>query len=100
MWNAGAKELAIIILVFSGIWPYTKQLLSFFLWFSPPSIIGVSRRGSIYFWLDILAKWSMIDIFVLVISIASFRVSISSPDVAYLTRNLYAVDLMVVPLWG
>ena len=42
----------------------------------------------------------MIDIFVLVISIAAFRVSIQSPDVAFLPEGFYSIDLMVVPLWG
>jgi hypothetical protein len=73
IWNAGGRELAIMILVFSGIWPYTKQLMTLVLWFLPPSRCSISRRGSILLWLDWLAKWSMIDIFVLVISIAAFR---------------------------
>jgi hypothetical protein len=100
IWNAGGKELAILILIFSGIWPYTKQLMTLALWFTPPSWVSISRRGSILLWLDWLAKWSMIDIFVLVISIAAFRVSIQSPDVAFLPEGFYSVDLLVVPLWG
>ena len=73
IWNAGGKVLAVLILVFSGIWPYTKSLLTLCVWFLPPSKLTVSRRGTILMWLDMLAKWSMIDIFVLVISIAAFR---------------------------
>lgn len=73
IWNAGGKELAIIILVFSGIWPYTKQLITLALWFMPPTKLSVSRRESTLLWLDRLGKWSMIDIFVLVVSIAAFR---------------------------
>jgi hypothetical protein len=73
IWNAGGKELAILILVFSGVWPYTKQLITLVLWFLPPTKCSVSRRESILLWLDCLGKWSMIDIFVLVISIAAFR---------------------------
>jgi uncharacterized paraquat-inducible protein A len=73
IWNAGGEELAIMILIFSVIWPYTKSLMTFVLWFLPPSRLSISRRGSILLWLDWLAKWSMIDIFVLVISIAAFR---------------------------
>jgi uncharacterized paraquat-inducible protein A len=73
IWNAGGRELAVMILIFSGIWPYTKQLMTLALWFLPPTSLSISRRGSILLWLDWLAKWSMIDIFVLVISIAAFR---------------------------
>lgn len=100
IWNAGGHELAILILIFSGIWPYTKQLITLVLWFLPPARCSTSRRGSILLWLDCLAKWSMIDIFVLVISIAAFRVSIVSPDVAFLPENFYTINLLVVPLWG
>jgi hypothetical protein len=73
IWNAGGRELAIMILVFSGIWPYTKNLMTLALWFLPPSRVSISRRGSILLWLDWLTKWSMIDVFVFVISIAAFR---------------------------
>jgi len=100
IWKAGGEELATLILIFSGIWPYTKLLITFWLWFSSPSNISISRRGSILTWLDWLAKWSMIDIFVLVISIAAFRISIESPDTSYLPNDFYAVEMMVIPLWG
>lgn len=73
IWQAGGKELAALILIFSGIWPYTKQLISLALWFLPPSWCSISRRGSIFLWLDTLAKWSIVDIFTLVVSIAAFR---------------------------
>jgi len=100
IWNAGGKELAILILVFSGIWPYTKQVFTLALWFLPPSRCSVTRRESILLWLDALGKWSMIDIFVLVISIAAFRISIASPSVGFLPEEFYSLDLLVVPLWG
>lgn len=73
---AGGKELAMMILIFSGIWPYTKQLISLVVWFLPPSIVSVTTRESIYLWLDCLGKWSIIDIFVLVMTLAAFRVSV------------------------
>jgi len=100
IWKAGGRELAILILIFSGVWPYTKLLTTLWLWFSSPSNISASRRGSILLWLDCLAKWSMVDIFVLVISIAAFRISIESPDALYLPNNFYAIEMMVIPLWG
>lgn len=100
IWNAGGKELAIMILIFSGLWPYTKQIVTFFLWFAPPSRVAVAKRGSIFLWLDALAKWSMVDIFVLVVTVAGFRVSVQSPDVAFLPPGFYSLDLLVIPKWG
>jgi len=100
IWRAGGKELAILILIFSGVWPYTKQLITLFLWFAPTTIVTISRRGSILLWLDSLAKWSMIDIFVLILSLVAFRISIQSPEVYFLPEDFYSVELMVVPMWG
>ena len=76
IWNAGGEELAILIFIFSFVWPYVKTLLTLALWFVGPSKLSVKRRGSILLWLDFLAKWSTIDIFVLIITIVSFRVSV------------------------
>lgn len=73
MWNHGGKELALLILLFSGVWPYTKQLITLALWFLPPPVVSCNRRGQFLLWLDILAKWSMIDIFVMLITVAGFR---------------------------
>jgi hypothetical protein len=100
IWNAGGHALAILILIFSGIWPYTKILMTLALWFISPTQVSVTRRGSMLLWLDWLAKWSFIDIFVLVISIAAFRVSIQSPDASYLPDSFYSVEMMVIPQWG
>lgn len=100
MWNAGAKSLAIFILTFSGVWPYTKQFITLVLWFTPPNRVSTSRRGSIFIWLDVLGKWSMVDIFVLLCTLAAFHIQINSPDVAFLPDGFYSVNLMVIPMWG
>lgn len=100
LWEAGARELPILIFLFSGVWPYTKLLITFILWFLPPSAVSVATRGSILLWLDALAKWSMVDIFAFVVTLVSVRVSFASPKATFLPENLYSFDLLVVPLWG
>ena len=75
IWKGGGRELAVLILMFSGVWPYTKQIVSFVCWFLPTNMLSTKRRGSIYRWLDALAKWSMIDIFTILISLVAFRIS-------------------------
>mmetsp|Transcript_7570 Transcript_7570/g.11073 ORF Transcript_7570/g.11073 Transcript_7570/m.11073 type:complete len:718 (+) Transcript_7570:2-2155(+) len=101
MWDAGAKELAVMIVLFSGVWPYTKQITTMVLWFAPPSWVGVSRRESILLWLDTLGKWSFVDIFVLIMSLSAFRVSINSPGaLEFLQVEVYTVDMLVIPVWG
>jgi len=100
IWNAGGTELAIMLLIFSVIWPYTKQFITLALWFMPPQWMSMSRRGSYLVWLDFLAKWSMVDIFTLILTVAGFRVSIQSPEVAFLPDGFYSIDLVVLPRWG
>jgi len=100
LWKAGGKALALLILFFSGIWPYTKQFLTLALWFMPTKRMSISTRGTCLIWLDRLAKWSMIDIFVIVVCIAAFRVSVMSPEVSFLPEEFYSINLMVVPMWG
>ena len=73
MWRAGGKELAALIWIFSVFWPYSKQLISLVVWFLPPSVMTISKRGATMIWLDTLAKWSIVDIFVLVLSLVAFR---------------------------
>jgi len=42
----------------------------------------------------------MVDIFVLLLTLASFNLNILSPNVSFLPKDLYNVQLMVVPMWG
>eukprot|EP00948_MAST-09A_sp_MAST-9A-sp1_P001989 g1989.t1 len=101
MWKAGAYPLAVLIIIFSGLWPYIKMFMMIFLWFAPPTWCAPSSRGTMFLWLDVLGKWSMIDIFVLVMSMIAFRLRIVSPETFLaLPPNFYVVDLIVVPVWG
>lgn len=71
------------------------------LWVAPPRIISVKRRGSIFVKLDELGKWSMIDIFIIVMTLVVFRVSIRTPlQLDFFEAPLYSFDMMLVPLWG
>jgi Paraquat-inducible protein A len=63
-------------------------------------MVSVSKRGSILLWLDFFAKWSIIDVFVLIITIVTFRISIVSPELSFLPKDFYALDLLVLPKWG
>lgn len=52
-------------------------------------------------WLDCLGKWSMVDVFVLLMTLASFALSIESPEhLNFLPQGLYSINMLVVPLWG
>jgi hypothetical protein len=100
MWSSGGKLLAVILVIFSGLWPYAKVSISMFLWFAPPETYAPSSRGAAFMWLDALGKWSMIDIFVLVLSMVGFHITILSPQLAMLPDEFYDFEIMVIPVWG
>eukprot|EP00567_Pseudictyota_dubia_P011184 CAMPEP_0197435572 /NCGR_PEP_ID=MMETSP1175-20131217/3140_1 /TAXON_ID=1003142 /ORGANISM="Triceratium dubium, Strain CCMP147" /LENGTH=1492 /DNA_ID=CAMNT_0042964637 /DNA_START=260 /DNA_END=4735 /DNA_ORIENTATION=- len=101
LWNSGAKVLAVLIFIFSIIWPYTKLILTMAMWCLPPSVASNKFRGKMLIWLDTLAKWSMIDIFVLIVALVAFRISATSPEnLSFIPLNLYSVDMLIAPLWG
>ena len=99
--TAGAYLLGIIILCFSGLWPYVKMFTMLYMWFAGTRRLNPMTRGNILRWMDVLGKWSMIDNFVLVLTVVAFRINILSPDtIVVLPRDFYVVDLVVVPVWG
>lgn len=100
LYEAGGWQLALLIVLFSGVWPYTKQIITLVAWFLPPTRLSVRRRSSIFLWLDALAKWSSADIFFLIVSITAFNISIESPDVAFLPDDFYSANILLTPLWG
>jgi len=111
MWDAGAVELAMIVVLFSGAWPYTKMLTMLALWLLPPGRVSPETRGSIFAWFDTLGKWSMIDIFVTVLSLVAFRISASSlplpvqngTDASLLpddVGSLFSANVYVTMQWG
>lgn len=100
LWNSGGRLPAVMIFLFSVIWPYTKQFVTLALWFLPPNKVPLSIRGFVFQLLDLLAKWSVIDIFFFIISLVAFRLSISSATVSYLPPNFYSAELFLQPFWG
>jgi len=101
IWEVGAKALAVMVSIVSICWPYMKQLMLIILWFAPTKYVSVSRRGTILHWLDLLGKWSMADIFVILMSLVSFSIYIRSPNTfLFLENDLYSININVVAMWG
>lgn len=108
MWSNDARELAVFLALFSGIWPYLKQLCTMFLWIAPTKWVSVSKRETMLIRLDILGKWSFVDIFTLIMSLVGFRIMVKSPsggifefvDLLEFDGGLYSLDLVVIPCWG
>jgi len=73
MYSAGIWTLLLVVVVFSGIWPYLKLALMLVAWVAPPDFLSKSQRGDLLFSLDALGKFSLVDTFVLVLMMVSFR---------------------------
>ena len=95
-YNAHAYALVILIGTFSGAWPYLKLITMLYCWLASPSKMAPKRRGQILMFLDTLGKWSLIDVFVLVMCMVSFRLHIISPaSLLILPEDFYVVDVQV-----
>ena len=95
MWSAGVYPLSLLIAVFSGAWPYLKLCLMLFCWTMPTRLISCERRKHILMWLDTLGKWSLIDMFVLVLMMVAFRLHLPFTE-----NNNVSVDVIVISGWG
>lgn len=94
MWNAGVYPLAFLIAGFSGAWPYAKLLCMISAWFLPVQILDTKQREKYLMWLDCLGKWSLVDSYVLVMFLVSFRFHIAELEGALV------VDIFVSPESG
>jgi len=104
MWNSQVYFLALFIFVASGVWPYGKQILMIFCWVAPPTILSHPKRQRFLEWLDTWGKWSLVDIYVLVLMMVAFHfyinASANSQFGAVVPSSALAVSVVVVPGWG
>ena len=70
-WSGGARWLAVLLALCSGVWPYVKNVLLLVVWFRP---LRYSQRGQLLQWLARLGKWSFLDVFIMVLLNATLRV--------------------------
>ena len=94
----GGYEMAIFLLIFLGIWPYLRCLMSLILWFVPPRWLASSHRGRILIWIDAMNKLTVRDIFKFLLIIAVIFIFIGGAYVWEEAKStLYAMTIIVVP---
>lgn len=93
MYHAQVYTLMTLVLVFSGIWPYVKLLLMLVSWISPVSIMSFETKEWLLILLDALGKYSLVDSFVLVLMLVSFKFHIDFPGIGF-------IDSYVIPAFG
>ena len=69
-WNGGVELLAVFVAVASGIWPHTKNVLMSIAWFAP---VSKQSRENILVALAYLGKWSLVDVFFVVLIIVGVK---------------------------
>merc|ERR1719198_2188019 len=89
MWQAGVYPLSILIAFLSGLWPHIKIIMMMICWALP---FPKYDRGLCLLWLDALGKWSLIDMYVLVLCMAAFSFHIQANDTSYFP---HVVDLFI-----
>ena len=62
-WNGDAKLLAVIIVLFSGIWPYLKNIILVMIWYIPAS---PQTQTATLLWLSRLSKYTLVDVFAVI----------------------------------
>ena len=93
MYEAKVYTLMTLVLLFSGIWPYVKLVLMIFSWVLPKEFLSLNKRENLLMLLDALGKYSLVDSFVLVLMLVSFRFHSDIPGEA-------VVDAYVIPQFG
>ena len=75
MWQARIFALFLLVIVFSGIWPYVKLILMLLCWIRPPrySWFNTRLRGRILLALDALGKFSLVDAYLTALFVVAFR---------------------------
>lgn len=66
MLNAGIYPLFMLVVVFSGIWPYAKLVLMFSAWVAPDKVLSVKGRENLLRTLDSCSKYSLVDTYVFI----------------------------------
>ena len=79
MCKAEVYFLALIVALFSGIWPYLKLVLMLISFVLPTSILNKRKREKILMGLDSTGKWSILDSYVMILMLVAFHFHIQFP---------------------
>jgi paraquat-inducible protein A len=70
MWGSGSYPISILIFIASICIPIIKAIALFYLVSQAKKCSRPKRASQIYRWLEIMGKWSMIDVFVVIILVS------------------------------
>ncbi len=92
LWDSGNFFLCVVVLTFSVAFPTLKMLVALTLWY------GADTRGpdlaGLLGWLETFGRWSMLDVFVVALTIVAIQISIISNVTTH--AGLYVFTAAVV----
>ncbi len=92
LWEAGNYFLCLVVVAFSVAFPALKMLVALTLWY------GADTRGAdlagLLGWLETFGRWSMLDVFVVALTIVAIQVSVVSDVTTH--AGLYVFTAAVV----
>lgn len=96
-YNNGGVEVAILLFLFTAVW-LVKLITSLALWFIPPRKLSVKKRGTILLWLDVFAKLSLPDIFMMLLAVGAILVFSGGIDGSLeMDGDFFSAKLIIVP---
>lgn len=90
--RSGERLLALIVLAFSVLFPMVKLAMLAHVLFRPASS---ERRERLVRWLELLGRWSMLDVFVIAILIGSVHLGILSEARAARGTYVFAAGILL-----
>ena len=63
-WNSSAKLLAILVVLFSGIFPYAKNVILMLAWYLP---LTIQQRSNIFTGLKAIGKYTLVDVYIVIL---------------------------------
>jgi hypothetical protein len=101
MWKAEVYPLGVLLLVLSGIWPYGKLVAMAACWLVPPKNLSTTNRAWMLEWLNVLGKWSLVNVYVLAMMMVAFRYHVETTVVLNSGQSVrIAFDLFVLAKYG
>jgi len=73
-WNGDAQLLAVIVVFFSGFWPYAKNVILLIVWYLPMSI---EWQTWTILWLSRLSKYTLVDVFAVVVVLVGVQLQLN-----------------------
>jgi len=103
IWASGAWPLALLIGVGSIMWPMVKNAMLFVIFFCPTTILDARTRYMLLELFDIFGKWSFLDVFVVVLTLAALKtyvVASTQTNLQFLDESFLITDVSVTPERG